>query len=132
MGLYAFTPAYTTSGLGNSYANWGVPPDYLPDVHGQVIWPLNKGLNSSGWVGTKFIDTTPNITLKFSVDNDFIAYINNVQVLTGNSAGNNWNAGFTTVVTVPVNSLVYLSLNVIDYGGAFGVAGNVKSVLVLL
>ena len=120
---YAFTPANASCKLGTNYAGYGLPSSYNATTYGQSIWPLGKGAGYTGWVGATFLPTTKVITFTFTCDNAFELYVNN-NVKVG--SGSNFSIWHSFNVNTYVGLINYVSVKVIDSGGAFGLAGNVK------
>lgn len=123
--IYAFTPTNTYTVSGTAVAGGGMPDDYNPATHGNVIWPAGKGEGGAGWVGSTFTATTAVTYFQFVSDNTCAAYLgsNTGTVLVCSSS--NWREwGTGSVATIPGRTYT-VSLYVTDAGGGYGTAGRV-------
>ncbi len=118
-----FDPVYNYCRLGTARPGFGLPSNYNAAIHGDQIWPVNKGTHVSGWVGVKFRPTQPIINFHWTADDAATIYLNKT-MLFSTRGWSRW-ASLTNVAVVPGREYG-LSIHVADIGGAvFGCTGRI-------
>jgi hypothetical protein len=120
---YRFTPRYNQSRLGNAYAGRGMPGDYNAARDGKVIWPYGSSAYANSYVGYYFTPTSDKITIRATCDNGFTVWLNQTQVLNGNS----WPTWFQTTRTVVPGDPIYITINCRDWGVLWGACCRVAN-----
>lgn len=108
---FNFNVVYPYSRVGNPDNVVG----YDPAIHGDRIWPFNKGQNSTGWVGATFTPSTSSVQITGAVDDNVQIYFDSELVTTFGTA----NTIFNDVVAVTPGRTYALSARVQDTGGLF-------------
>lgn len=120
---YRFTPLYNQSRLGNAYAGRGMPGDYNAARDGKVIWPYGSSAYANSYIGYYFTPTSDKITIRATCDNGFTVWLNQTQVLNGNS----WPTWFQTTRTVVPGDPIYITINCRDWGVLWGACCRVAN-----
>jgi len=124
-----FTPNKYYSILGTAQMGSGMPPSYVSEIYGDIIWMKGKASGATGWVGQKFTSDTNDIIMRFNASQNIEEiWINGVQISDGTNPNENISSAWSDYNAIVVaGEENFISIKVSNASGVYGISGNVQN-----